>query len=329
MKSHIKKNKLLNKIIFSIGYFIFLITGLTFKISFKSFLNLYIYTNGSFLETFYNRYLKKDINTKSTSSKIFGNFTVNNFEKLNIELNDEGYCVFEKKLNNDLIKKLEALSLRLKANVNSQKICFNENKLISNIYKFNSEDLLNDSVVQDLIMDPLLINVARNYFKSEPIFDYPAMWWSTDYKVKIDDAAQDYHFDMDRIKWLKVFIYLSDVNDKNGPHSYISGSHRENAKPQNSLEKGYVRIEDSELEKYYSKNRFKEIKGEKGTIVFGDTLCWHKGKPITEGNRLVLQFQYTSSLFGIIKTQSVSKNSEKFFKFCNENPVFSKNLKFR
>ena len=39
---------------------------------------------------------------------------------------------------------------------------------------------------------------------------------------KVDEhAAQMFHFDMDRPKWLKFFIYINDVNEKNGPHFFI------------------------------------------------------------------------------------------------------------
>ena len=40
------------------------------------------------------------------------------------------------------------------------------------------------------------------------------------------EAAQMFHFDLDRIKWLKFFIYLTDVKINSGPHVYVSGTHK-------------------------------------------------------------------------------------------------------
>ena len=65
-------------------------------------------------------------------------------------------------------------------------------------------------------MDEYLIDVAREYFDSEPIFDIPVMWWSNFGNVPSSEAAQLYHYDLERVKWLKIFFYLTDVNDYNG-----------------------------------------------------------------------------------------------------------------
>ena len=179
-------------------------------------------------------------------------------------------------------------------------------------------------------MDPVLINIAGEYLGAEPIFDFIAMWWSTDSKNKNEDAAQEYHFDLDRPKWIKIFIYLTDVNNDNGPHCYISGSHKIGNKPQEILDKGYVRISDKELLKFYNKNDFKEVTGPAGTITFGDTLCWHKGKPFIRGERLILQLEYTSSLFGLnIKPFNAKKASTQFKSFCNKNKFYTKNINIK
>ena len=57
------------------------------------------------------------------------------------------------------------------------------------------------------------------------------MWWSTARGKKptiksetTNKSAHFFHFDLDRPKWLKLFIYLSDVGNLNGPHIYIKNS---------------------------------------------------------------------------------------------------------
>ena len=209
----------------------------------------------------------------------------------------------------------------------NDQILFDPKDKKSNIYKFNSNDLIQNQWVQKLIMDPVLINIAGTYLGANPIFDFAAMWWSTDSKTKKEDAAQEYHFDLDRPKWLKIFIYLTDVNKDNGPHCYISKTHKVGNKPQEILDRGYVRVTDKELEKYYPKSSLKEVTGPSGTIVFGDTSCWHKGKPIVKGDRLILQLEYTNSLFGLnLPKFNINNPSSSFTAFCKKNNIYTQNI---
>ena len=103
----------------------------------------------------------------------------------------------------------------------NDQILFDPKDKKSNIYKFNSNDLIQNQWVQKLIMDPVLINIAANYLVVNPILILQLCGGPQTLKQK-EDAAQEYHFDLDRPKWLKIFIYLTDVNKDNGPHCYIS-----------------------------------------------------------------------------------------------------------
>jgi len=94
------------------------------------------------------------------------------------------------------------------------------------------------------------------------------------------------------------------------------------------LERGYSRISDSDIIKFYSKDRFKEIKGEAGSIILGDTISWHKGKPIKKGTRLIFQLQFTSSLFGILPKTKISNYSNDLYNFYLDNKNYMKNIEF-
>ena len=69
------------------------------------------------------------------------------------------------------------------------------------------------------------------------------------------------------------------------------------------LKKGYSRISDNKLKKFYDTELFKKFTGSKGTIVLADTRCWHKGNRVLSGKRAMLQFQYTNCV-----EQSIIKN---------------------
>ena len=168
-------------------------------------------------------------------------------------------------------------------------------------YDFLERDLIEVPEVQTLVADPVLFAVSQAYLGAKPIMDAISMWWSTTFsKVASSEAAQLYHFDLDRIQWLKWFIYLSDVDTDTGPHCFIRGSHRSGRKPGELLQRGYQRIPDSDLERFFPKEDFLEITGKKGTVFVEDTSGFHKGKLPTKGPRLVLELEFTNSLFGTV-----------------------------
>jgi hypothetical protein len=162
-------------------------------------------------------------------------------------------------------------------------------------YYFDAQKLMESPAVQNLVSEPLFLRVAQEYLGCEPINDLVAMWWSTSAsKQPSSGAAQLYHFDMDWIKFVKFFVYLTDVTDQTGPHCYVAGSHRR--KPQSLLRDG--RFRDEELEEHYASVDFIELTGPKGTVFVADTRGFHKGKPVKSGNRLMFQIEFAISLFG-------------------------------
>jgi hypothetical protein len=146
--------------------------------------------------------------------------------------------------------------------------------------------------------DRSFIAVAQNYLQAQPIVDVVAMWWNVMSPRPDKEAAQYWHFDMDRIKWLKFFVYLTDVGPENGPHSFVAGSHRSGGIPASLLKKGYARLTDEEVGSNYSVDRFVEFTAPRGTVIAEDTRGLHKGKHITKGDRLIFQMQFSNSLFG-------------------------------
>jgi len=166
-------------------------------------------------------------------------------------------------------------------------------------YDFKSYDLLRNPDVQNLIADLSFADLAQSYLGARPTIDALSMWWSTDYSDQPDaQAAQFFHFDMDRPKWLKFFIYLTDVNPDNGPHSFVVGSHRSGGIPRTLLKKRYARLSDEEVTRCYDRTDITEMIAPRGTILAEDTRGLHKGKIVTGGDRLILQIQFSNSLFG-------------------------------
>ena len=164
-------------------------------------------------------------------------------------------------------------------------------------YNLPEHALVEHPVIQRLLADSSLRELARRYLGCEPVNDLVAMWWSTAFSCEASsEVAQLYHFDMDRPQFLKLFFYLTDVSEENGPHCYIRGSHRE--RPPSLWRDG--RHGDGEILAQYGSESEVEITAPRGTALWFavDTSGFHKGKPLRAGHRLILQFQYTSVLFG-------------------------------
>lgn len=166
-------------------------------------------------------------------------------------------------------------------------------------YDFDTQDLLNNRDVQNIFADMSFAVVAQDYLGARPVIDVTSMWWHTNFSDKPDmDAAQYYHFDMDRPKWLKFFIYLTDVEQTNGPHTFVAGSHKSGGIPLSLLKKGYARLTDEEVMHNFDEDKIVEFTAPRGTIIAEDSRGLHKGRHVENGDRLMLQIQFSNSLFG-------------------------------
>lgn len=166
-------------------------------------------------------------------------------------------------------------------------------------YDFGIKDLLNNREVQNIFADMSFAVVAQDYLGTRPVIDVASMWWHTNFTDKPDmEAAQYYHFDLDRPKWLKFFIYLTDVEPTNGPHTFISGSHKSGGIPSSLLKKGYARLTDEEVRLQFDEKSIIEFNAPRGTIIAEDTRGLHKGKHVEADDRLILQVQFSNTLFG-------------------------------
>lgn len=147
------------------------------------------------------------------------------------------------------------------------------------------------NLIIDRIMEVNLFGSIASYLmqSKRALLNIATVWWSFPSSIASSEAAQKYHFDLDGLKWGKIFIYLTDVTEKNGPHTAVMGSHNPKEKDLEILKRGYVRVEDEEVEF----GRERQFTGESGTIIIGDTKCWHKGSLVQEDNRAIFQLEYT------------------------------------
>lgn len=302
MKNLIKA--ILFPFVFLVGYCSFLLTKRTNNLAYASFRYLFVLTNGrlnnciSFFISITNPYKKEN----NTESLLVPNTKVSEIVK---NINENGYSEFETNLSDEIVEKLIEFANTTEANILdtnakgvkylSQKSKIDFLNICSPRYQFEGKELANTPAVQSIIFDPIFTEIAGNYLKCQPILELVTMWWSFPFNNQAtSQAAQMYHFDMDRIKFLKFFFYLTDVHEENGPHCYIKKSH---IGLSSSVRKDR-RLSDDELKNIFPTDSFKEFTGKKGTILAVDTRGLHKGKPLVKDARLLFQIQFSNSLFG-------------------------------
>jgi hypothetical protein len=219
----------------------------------------------------------------------------------------DGYCVLDDRIAPEVCERLLMFALTINARVRNatsevatkEARPYRRDKPEGVRYDIDATDVLSCADVQRLLADPALLSVAAHYLGTTPIADVVTMWWHTAYSNRPDeDAGQFFHFDMDRIKWLKFFIYLTDVGPENGPHCFIKGSHKSKGIPAALLRKGYARLSDEEVFSHYTKDQMIKFTAARGTIIAEDTRGLHKGLEVLKGDRLMLQLQFSASLFG-------------------------------
>lgn len=236
----------------------------------------------------------------------------------------DGYFIFEKKLSEDIVEEITRIALQTRCSfldVETNKYNttdltkFDEKKPVSPRYDIPIVDIINNEVIQNLIFDSSLLTFAQEYLGVRPILDLIAFWWSAPFNGKgASAAAQMYHFDLDRIKFMKFFFYLTDVDTETGPHCYVKGSHQ--TLPNAINRDG--RFTDQEITTIYGSDKMLELCGKKGTIMAVDTRGFHKGKELLRDKRLLFQIEFANSMFGqsyppikIIYANELNKSSAK------------------
>jgi hypothetical protein len=257
------------------------------------------------------------------SDGILGSLSNKDVSQISGEIKKNGYYIFPDLLPNDKVEDMRNFALNspmhyLKvegndADYSPEGVMYKDSKTLSNRFQvLNPASFSNNETILKIVTDENLLHIANDYLGSMPILDLIVMWWSTSLEDIDSDkkailkskSAQMFHFDMDRLKFLKFFVYLTDVDANTGPHVYVKSSH--NKLPHYIKKDG--RYTDEHVSEH-DKQNIVEITGKAGSIIAVDTRGLHKGKELTEGERLIFQLEFTNSLFG---NPEIPQNPEKF-----------------
>lgn len=133
---------------------------------------------------------------------------------------------------------------------------------------------------------PGILRLAAGYLGCKPTISSLGVRWSLPAAFR-PEATQLFHRDPDDWRFLKLFIYLTDVGPEAGPHVYVRGSHNTAARLR---ARPYQR---AALEREYGAGSISTVTGPAGTTFVADTHGIHMGLPPAGVPRLILQVQYS------------------------------------
>jgi hypothetical protein len=141
-----------------------------------------------------------------------------------------------------------------------------------------------------------ILQIANAYFGMYTRLRYYNVWHTFATQARARES-QLWHRDREDHYILKVFVYLSDVDDGAGPFTYAAGSHskgRLRREPAYFLEGNVKRSYDADMAEVVPEGRWIKAAGPTGTIVFADTHGYHKGGLARERDRIMYTCMFTS-----------------------------------
>lgn len=152
-----------------------------------------------------------------------------------------------------------------------------------------------DEPLLKVALDPQLLQIAAAYLEMWPTLFSIAAWlnYPTDQPPAV---SQLWHRDPEDLRVLKVFIYLSDVEEHSGPFSYIPRTQPFGAAVEQAKRCGNSqRLSDDKVSKVFPPSAWKVCTGAAGSMILADTVGYHRGGKPTSGVRILATFTYTSA----------------------------------
>ena len=136
-----------------------------------------------------------------------------------------------------------------------------------------------------LITGVPVLRLAAAYLGCIPTLSGLSAYWS------LPGAApalytQQFHRDLDDWRFVKLFVYLTDVDHDAGPHAYVRQSHLSPARLRASPY-------SQQAVDRYGRDKVLTMLGPRGTAFIADTYGIHAGTVPTRQPRLLLQAQYS------------------------------------
>lgn len=151
---------------------------------------------------------------------------------------------------------------------------------------YSLETLLGCDAIVQLAHAPQILGIAESWLGCWPTLCSIGARWSLPV-LDLPAATQAFHRDPDDWRFLKVFVYLTDVDETAGPHNYVAGSHTTSGRLVGNI------YSDQEVISRFGAHSIHTFVGPAGTCFVADTWGIHKGAVPIQKPRLLLQLQYS------------------------------------
>jgi hypothetical protein len=148
------------------------------------------------------------------------------------------------------------------------------------------ETVLRCPRVIEIANSPENIQIACEYLGCLPTISTIGIRWSLPGGQQ-QATTQNFHRDMEDWRFLKFFVYLTDVDLDSGPHLFVRGSHRRGA----SL--FFRPIETDYIKNAFGTDSIEQVSGPSGTAFIADTRGIHAGPIPRRRARLMLEVGYS------------------------------------
>jgi hypothetical protein len=140
---------------------------------------------------------------------------------------------------------------------------------------------------------PAIRDVADGYFGLRTTLRACNVW-HTLVTCEAPRQSQLWHRDPEDRYILKMFVFLSDIDEGAGPFSYAAGSHMKGERIRNGRLVERHGLQDSEMADLVPPGEWVKCTGAAGTVVFADTRGYHKGGLARQHERLLFVSMFLS-----------------------------------
>lgn len=161
------------------------------------------------------------------------------------------------------------------------------------LVNLSPKNLTLDSIFLRYALQPSYIRLVSAYLGQRAHLRAVHLWlnYATDGAAA---STQLFHRDGDDLMNVKIFTYLTDVEECNGPFTFIPGSQPLGKRQINPTKTNYDRVTDDQMNIVAPRDSWLVCVGNAGDVIFADTCGYHKGLKPTNGYRLMLMVHYVS-----------------------------------
>jgi Phytanoyl-CoA dioxygenase (PhyH) len=151
---------------------------------------------------------------------------------------------------------------------------------------YSAADVIRAPHTLRIANDPGVLSVVAGMLGAKPTISLMASWWSIPSGHGAPQQAENFHRDVDDWRFVKLFVYLTDVDATAGPHKFVKGSHKINKLTE------IRRFNDDEVAQTFGLDNQIEFQGAAGTCFLENTYGVHRGVPPATSTRLMFQVLY-------------------------------------